>query len=264
MNRRDGGIFLCLCGVSLLLCGCRKGLCYDHDMHGLNVRVVVQPEWECVWERDHGMNWDDNWAEERFGCGYEDLCPDPATGIAAFVYDGDGSRTERHLSAEGGELPMSEGRKSILLHNDDTRFIVFSDMNSWASASATTRTRTRSTYSETHGDERTVNAVSYTHLDVYKRQGQYGDCKDTENPKKTETGGGKTRNRLFLRRPRYGYGPDLAVDKRRNETEISQAARNRLSLPRTDKTMNAKTKGYILGAVAASTYGCLLYTSRCV
>jgi len=47
----------------------------------------------------------------------------------------------------------------------------------------------------------------------------------------------------------------LAVDKRRNETEISQAARNRLSLPRTDKTMNAKTKGYILGAVAAATYG---------
>ena len=89
MNRRYGGIFLCLCGVSLLLCGCRKELCYDHDMHGLNVRVVVQPEWECVWERDHGMNWDDNWAEERFGCGYEDLCPDPATGIAAFCYDGD-------------------------------------------------------------------------------------------------------------------------------------------------------------------------------
>ena len=51
MNRRYGGIFLCLCGVSLLLCGCRKELCYDHDMHGLNVRVVVQPEWECVWER---------------------------------------------------------------------------------------------------------------------------------------------------------------------------------------------------------------------
>ena len=44
MNRRYGGIFLCLCGVSLLLCGCRKELCYDHDMHGLNVRVVVQPE----------------------------------------------------------------------------------------------------------------------------------------------------------------------------------------------------------------------------
>lgn len=34
MNRRYGGIFLCLCGVSLLLCGCRKELCYDHDMHG--------------------------------------------------------------------------------------------------------------------------------------------------------------------------------------------------------------------------------------
>ena len=40
-------------------------------------------------------------------------------------------------------------------------------MNSWASASATTRTRTRSTYSEQHGDERTVNApdVSLRRMD---------------------------------------------------------------------------------------------------
>ncbi|MCD7795622.1 MAG: DUF5119 domain-containing protein [Alistipes sp.] len=149
------GLLLLSCVA--FLCGCRKDLCYDHDLHGLNVRVVVQSDWECVWERDHGMNWDDNWQEE-FCCTYEELCPEPATGIAAFVYNEDGTRTERHLPAGGGELPMSEGRKSLLFYNDDTRYIVFSEMDSWATASATTRTRTRSTYSEMHSDERTVNA----------------------------------------------------------------------------------------------------------
>lgn len=151
----EGGLLLCL---GALLCGCRKDLCYDHELHGLNVRVEVRPDWECVWERDYGMDWDDNWAEEVFCCAYEALCPEPASGIAAFVYNADGTRSERHLPSEGGLLPMSEGPKSLLFCNDDTRYIVFSEMDSWATASATTRTRTRSSYSQTHGGERTVNA----------------------------------------------------------------------------------------------------------
>ena len=81
------------------------------------------------------------------------------------------ARTEQHLPAEGGELPMSEGTKNILLYNDDTQYIVFGDLDSWATASATTRTRTRSTYSLEHGDELTVNApdILYgTWLDSYE------------------------------------------------------------------------------------------------
>ena len=66
--------------------------------------------------------------------------------------------TERHLPGEGGELPLGEGRQSILFYNDNTEYIVFSSMSSYAEATATTRTRTRSTYSEAHGDESTVNS----------------------------------------------------------------------------------------------------------
>ncbi|HIZ85554.1 MAG TPA: DUF5119 domain-containing protein, partial [Candidatus Coprenecus stercoravium] len=43
-------------------------------------------------------------------------------------------------------------------YNDNTEYIVFSSMDSYAEASATTRTRTRSTYIERHGDESTVNS----------------------------------------------------------------------------------------------------------
>ncbi len=150
-------IFLLLLSGTLLLGGCRKELCYDHDHHGLRPRLLLQSDWEQEWERDYGMAWQDNWPD-RHGIHYDSLRPEVPSGIAAFVFHEDGSRTERHLPSEGGELAMSEGEKSILLHNDDTRYIVFGDMNISTAASATTRTRTRSTYSEEHADETTVNA----------------------------------------------------------------------------------------------------------
>ena len=145
---------LCLCGLSL--CGCRKDLCYDHDMHGLNAQAQVTTSWECAWERPYEKHWRDAWSKE-FGCTYESLCPEPATGVASVVYHADGTHNERHLSGEGGLLPMREGRHSILFYNDDTNYIVFCDMESCATASVTTRTRTRSTYSEMHSNETTVN-----------------------------------------------------------------------------------------------------------
>ena len=150
-------ISILLLSSIILSGGCRKDLCYDHNQHGQSTRALLQPEWEQEWERDYGMSWQDNWPDKH-GIHYDSLRPDVATGIASFVYHEDGSRTERHLPAEGGELPMSEGEKSILLYNNDTRYIVFNDLDTSATASATTRTRTRATYSDDHTDETTVNA----------------------------------------------------------------------------------------------------------
>ena len=148
---------LILC-AALVLAGCRKDLCYDHDIHGLKVRTVLYPQWELEWEYEHGIDWDAQWDSKQFLHEYEEFTPEKATGIAAFVYHEDGTNTENHLPAEGGELPVSEGLKSLLFYNDDTRYIIFSDLSSSATATATTRTRTRSTFSELHAGERTVNA----------------------------------------------------------------------------------------------------------
>ena len=104
----------------VLSSSCRKDLCYDHDRHGLTTHVILQTEWEQEWERDYGMGWIDNWPDKH-GIDYDLLRPDIATGIVSHVYHEDGSRTERHHDAEGGELPMSAGQKSILIHNNDTR-----------------------------------------------------------------------------------------------------------------------------------------------
>ena len=115
------GIFLAvLLGGLTGLAGCRKDLCYDHDKHALTANVLLQPEWEKEWERDYGKGWSDNWPQE-YGMEYDELRPEAATGIASFVYHQDGSRSERHHPAHGGELPMTAGEKSLLLHNDDTR-----------------------------------------------------------------------------------------------------------------------------------------------
>ena len=153
MRRRTVYILSLLLCSGIILAGCRKDLCYDHDIHGLKVRTVLYPQWELEWEYEHGIDWDTQWDSEQFLHEYEEFTPEQATGIAAFVYHEDGTNTENHLPAEGGELPMSEGEKSLLFYNDDTRYL-----NSSATATATTRTRTRSTFVELHAGERTVNA----------------------------------------------------------------------------------------------------------
>ena len=114
MNRKQAILMAGIC-CTVLLSGCRKDLCYDHDSHALSVRVNVQSDWECVWERDYGKGWQKNWPEE-FGCEYERFCPDPATGIAAFVYHEDGSRTEQHLPLLRLQIgnPLLESAKPTL------------------------------------------------------------------------------------------------------------------------------------------------------
>ena len=145
-------VLLLLCGA-VLLTGCRKELCYDHDHWTANVVA----DWELVWERDYGMAWEQSWNSPA-GVAYDSLRPVPGKGIAAIVYKDGGSYVERHIGADGGILPLGEGRHSLLFYNDDTEYIVFSGLDTWAEASATTRTRTRSTYQDAHGEESTVNS----------------------------------------------------------------------------------------------------------
>lgn len=153
-DRQDVGVrvLLLLCGA-VLLTGCRKELCYDHDHWTANVVA----DWELVWERDYGMAWEQSWNSPA-GVAYDGLRPVPGKGIAAIVYKEGGSSVERHIGADGGILPLGEGRHSLLFYNDDTEYIVFSGLDTWVEASATTRTRTRSTYQDAHGEESTVNS----------------------------------------------------------------------------------------------------------
>ena len=161
--------------ILLLLSGCRKDLCYTHDEHGWAVKVNVVADWEQEWERMHETDWEQNWMED-FSCSYDELRPDVADGIRVLVYPDQGDRyNEYNLEAEGGRLSMAEGMNSLLFYNNDTEYIVFSDLDASAAASATTRTRTRATFTSTpaHADERTINEPDMlygTYVDEYEAQ----------------------------------------------------------------------------------------------
>ena len=157
--------------LCVLLTGCRKDLCYDHDTHSYGVKVHVAADWEQEWERTYEYDWEALW-QESWGHLYDELRPEVADGIRAVVYTADGDYAENNLPSEGGRLPMNEGTHTLLFYNNDTEYIVFSDLGASASASATTRTRTRATFTgtEAHAEERTINEPDMlygTYIDEY-------------------------------------------------------------------------------------------------
>lgn len=152
---RRGLASLLLC--ALVLCtACRKELCYTHDQHSESVKVEAAITWECEWERDYGHDWEHEW-EADWHCRYDDLLPQAGEGVRVMVYREGGSYAEGNLSATGGRLPLQEGRQSILFYNNDTEYLVFNNLTAVVSASATTRTLTRSSFQAMHGEERTIN-----------------------------------------------------------------------------------------------------------
>ncbi len=137
-----------------VLAGCRKDLCYDHDEHGYAVRTYVAADWEILWHRAYEIDWESRWPAHWLP--YESLHPEVPDGIRAIVYKEDGGRSEYNLPPEGGRLYMPEGTHDLLFYNNDTEYIVFNDLPSAATATASTRTRTRGGFKELHGEERTI------------------------------------------------------------------------------------------------------------
>lgn len=163
MKQQQLMIFSLLAAV-FLFAGCRKDLCYDHDAHSPSVKVYAVADWELEWERSYrsevtlmnSYNWKEMWLE-IFRYTYDELRPQPATGIRAIAYGTDAYYGESNLAMEGGKLPLHEGLHTVLLYNNDTEYIVFDGLSSSVSATATTRTVTRNSLAELHSGERTMN-----------------------------------------------------------------------------------------------------------
>lgn len=144
---------LAACVAAALLSGCRKDLCYNHYRE-----ARIATGWERVWERDYGRGWSSAWPAEEFGMAYAALVPPEPSGVSMLDYDAAGRTTQNFFRPEGGTVVLSEGVHSFLFYNNDTEYIVFNDMASLPSASATTTTRTRASFVNPHAGERTVNA----------------------------------------------------------------------------------------------------------
>lgn len=151
------GYLMIMALAALSLTGCRKDLCYDHDLHGLGSRHEVQANWEAEWERDLGKNWEGRW-RGVLGFSYNSLRPEAAEGIRARVFTNGVLENEANLASTGGRLHMSPGVHDILFYNNDTEYITFHDEESTATAVASTRGRTRASYNSRNENENTVNA----------------------------------------------------------------------------------------------------------
>lgn len=140
-----------LCGGMLMLfSSCEhKDLCFDHDAHALKSEVRIETQYKKEWQYTYGnaTDWKDFplW-QESFGMAYDDLRPGMPDGLRVQVYNADGSDDIINTVPEGGLVYMRPGKHSLLFYNNDTEYIVFDEMHSFAEAKATTRTRSRSSY----------------------------------------------------------------------------------------------------------------------
>ncbi len=155
-------LLLLACGLTLLASCEHKELCFNHDEHAPKSNVHIQAVYENEWELmcEGGTDWESAWRDE-FGMEYDELRPDDPDGLRIQAYHEDGTNVVLNTAPEGDIVQIRPGEHSLLLYNNDTEYIVFDDMGSFASAKATTRTRTRASYLGSayidNSDENTVN-----------------------------------------------------------------------------------------------------------
>ena len=174
------GRLMFACIFILSLCGCRKELCYTHDEHSLGVRINLLADWELEWERDYGCGWKDCWNSE-WTCRYDDLRPEVPEGIRLIAYHESGISKDFHLKPSGRTVVLGdEGKYSFLLHNDDTEYIVYDNLNSSKDACASTRTSSRAEFRSPNEGERVMNQPDMLF-------GRYIGNFDVERKTETET-----------------------------------------------------------------------------
>ncbi len=154
-----------LAGMLTLLASCEhRDLCFDHDAHALKSEVRIAPTYEQEWQYTYegGTDWKHypTW-QESFGMKYDALRPQIPQGLRVQVYNESSSDDVINMAPQGDVVYIRPGKHALLFYNNDTEYIVFDEMESFASAKATTRTRTRASYSGNSfkGDtpENTVN-----------------------------------------------------------------------------------------------------------
>ena len=142
-----------LCGWLMMLMmavSCNhKELCYDHDSHSERVEYKLELDFDCEWEYniESNVDWSQVWKPE-YGISYDDIRPKEPEGVRVHIFnEDDQTETVRNLTKQNATIRFSqEGHYDMLFYNNDTEYIVFEGLESFNTASATTRGITRSTY----------------------------------------------------------------------------------------------------------------------
>ena len=142
--------YLYIISVLLLLTSCeQKDLCFDHPSHTPRVELKVNLSFDRAWEYNTAdyMDWLHGWDVEKYIWPYETLRPAEPEGVRLHAYYYDEMAVERNMTKDKSSVTLKEeGYYDLLLYNNDTEYIVFKDLHSFATANATTRAKTRPTY----------------------------------------------------------------------------------------------------------------------
>ena len=146
MNRI--GIIGSLLLMMLLAVSCNhKELCYDHDPHSERVEYKLELDFDCEWEYniESNVDWSQVWKPE-YGISYDDIRPKEPEGVRVHIFnEDDRTETVRNLTKQNATIRFNEeGHYDLLFYNNDTEYIVFEGLESFNTASATTRGSSRS------------------------------------------------------------------------------------------------------------------------
>lgn len=152
--------------IPVFLHGCtQKDLCFDHDTHAPKCEIEVGAEWMLDWQYTYtgGIDWQSTWDRYDFGVPYNDLRPSRPTGIKVMTYTEGADPALSVVGPEGGTFFSTPGRHELLFYNNNTEYITFNDLDYSATATASTRGRSRASYRGSpflsgSGPENTVNA----------------------------------------------------------------------------------------------------------
>ena len=145
MNRI--GIIGSLLLMMLLVVSCNhKELCYDHDPHSERVEYKLELDFDCEWEYniESNIDWEQVWKPE-YGISYDDIRPKEPEGVRVHIFnEDDRTETVRNLTKQNATIRFNqEGHYDMLFYNNDTEYIVFEGLESFNTASATTRGSSR-------------------------------------------------------------------------------------------------------------------------
>lgn len=135
-------------GLMLLfvLSSCQhKDLCYIHNEHAHKHHINIIADYRYDWEENFGgIDWESNWPANYMD--YESLRPKKPSGLRIVNHNEQGLSDKHNIGPDGGIVTLYEGYNDVLIYNNDTEYILFSNTDKVASTRATTRTRTRATY----------------------------------------------------------------------------------------------------------------------
>lgn len=147
--KRSKYLSISAAALMLITTACdHKELCFDHPEHALRYDTQVTINYNLQWEIPYNnlTDWNATWSDDGFGITYASLRPGIPEGVRVAMYAKEPPRLVDNIPPTGGIIRMRPGLNSLIFYNNDTEYIVFDDMDNFASAKATTRARSRSTY----------------------------------------------------------------------------------------------------------------------